>query len=154
MKVRILTLALATTAALMTGCASVTPGDPARGAELKKFQPNPAVGQVYVCRGGSFLGAAITPTIELNGRAIASLSRNNFFYVELAPGDHTIIAKTPEHDSKFPFKIAAGEQVFFQTWITIGVLVGRGVIDTMSAEEGKKCVSEAALVAPLAASSK
>lgn len=145
-----LTLALAASTALFTGCATVVPGDPARAAELKAFRPNPAVGQVYVCRDGSLMGAAMTPTIELNGQAIANLSRNNFFYVELPPGEHTIIAKTPEHNSVFPFKIAAGEQVFFQTWVTIGVFVGRGVIDTMSAELGKKCVTEAALVAPLA----
>ena len=154
MTARTFAIAISACAALFTGCATVTPGDPARGAELKRFQSNATVGQVYVCRGGSFMGAAITPTIELNGKALANLGRNSFYYAELPPGDHKIIAKTPEHDSVFPFKIAAGEQVFFQTWITIGVLVGRGVIDTMTAEEGKKCVSEASLVGPITSGAK
>jgi hypothetical protein len=148
------TTMLAYTAVGLAACQTAPMGDPARSAELKKFTTNPSVGQVYVCRDNRFLGAAVTPTIEVNGRAVANLTRNTYYYIELPPGDHTIIAKTFEHDSKFPFKIAAGQQVFFQTWISFGVLVGRGLIDTISAADGKKCVNEADLVGPLPQGSK
>lgn len=145
---------LACAAIAMAGCQTAPLGDPARSAELKKFMPSAGVGQVYVCRDGRFLGAAVTPTIEVNGRAVTNLTRNTYYYVELPPGEHTIIAKTFEHDSKFPFKIAAGEQIFFQTWISIGVLVGRGLIDTIPAADGKKCVTEADLAGPVTQAAK
>jgi hypothetical protein len=107
-----------------------------------------------VCRNSRTFGAAITPTIELNGRPLVNLTRNTYYYVELPPGDHIIIAKTFEHDSKFPFKIAAGEQIFFQTWISFGVFAGRGLIDTIPASDGKTCVTEADLAAALGQVSK
>lgn len=141
-------------AAALAGCASVPMGDPARSAELKKFTPNPAAGQIYVCRDDRFFGAAITPTVELNGKPVARLSRSNYFFAELPPGDHTVVIKTLEHESKFPFKIAAGQQQFFQTWISFGVIAGRGIIDTYTPEEGRKCVTASELVGPLEAPAK
>jgi hypothetical protein len=138
----------------MVGCQTAPMGDATRSAELKKFAPNPAMGQIYVCRDGRMLGAAVTPTIELNGRPIGDLSRNMFTFAEVPPGEHTLVAKTFEHDSKFPFKIAAGEQVFFQTWISFGVLVGRGIVDTASAADGRKCVTESNLAGPPAKTTK
>jgi hypothetical protein len=147
-------IVLACTVVALAACQTAPVGDPARSAELKKFTPSPAVGQVYVCRDSRFLGAAVTPTIEVNGRPVANLTRNTYYYMELPPGDHTIIAKTFEHDSKFPFKITAGEQIFFQTWISFGVIVGRGLIDTIPAADGKKCVTEADLAGPIAQSPK
>lgn len=143
-------IGVALAAVVLAACQTAPLGDPARSTELKSFAPNPSVGQVYVCRDGRFMGAAVTPTIEVNGRAVTNLTPNTFFYVELPPGEHTIVAKTFEHDSKFPFKIAAGEQVFFQTWISMGVLVGRGLIDSIPAADGKKCVTAGNLAAPVA----
>jgi hypothetical protein len=137
--------------ALLTACQSVPMGDPARSAELKKFAPNPNAGQIYVCRDDRFFGAAITPTVELNGKPVARLARSNYFFAELPPGDHTVVIKTLEHDSKFPFKIAAGQQTFFSTWISFGIIAGRGIIDTVTTEEGKKCVSSSELVGPIEA---
>jgi hypothetical protein len=137
---------VAVAAALLTGCGSVKLADPARSNELKQFTANKAVGQVYVCRNSTFMGAAVRPTIEIDGQAVGAVGRNNFSYTELAPGNHTVVAKSPEHDSKMDFTIAAGEQKFFQTWISMGVFVGWGLIDAYAPEEGKKCVTEAELV--------
>ncbi len=138
-----------TTALILSGCASVPMGDATRSAELKKFTPSPTSGQIYVCRDSRFFGAAVTPTVELNGKPVARLGRSKFFFAELPPGDHTVVIKTLEHDSKFPFTVTAGQQIYFTTWISFGVIAGRGIIDTLSADEGKKCVSESALVGPL-----
>jgi len=132
--------------ALLTGCGTVKLADPARSSELKQFTPSKAMGQVYVCRNGTFFGAAIRPTIEIDGQNVGTVGRNNFSYTEVAPGSHTVVAKTPEHDSKMEFTIAAGEQKFFQTWISMGVFAGWGLIDAYATEEGRKCVQEAELV--------
>ena len=65
-----------------------------------------------------------------------------------------MVAKTLEHDSRFPFKISAGQQVYFSTWITFGVIAGRGIIDTVTVEEGRKCVMDAELAGPADTASK
>jgi Protein of unknown function (DUF2846) len=147
-------LVLLASAAALTACGTVPMGDAKRSAELKKFVPNQATGQIYVCRDSRFLGAAVTPTIELNGKEVGKLGRSNYFFAELPPGEHTVVTKTIEHDSKFPFNISAGQQIFFSTWISFGIISGRGIIDTVSAEDGKKCVTESELVGPLQAATK
>ena len=144
-RTELLTLLFA--AALLAGCGSVPLGDPARSAELKKFQAQSDVGQIYVCRSSSGLGLAIKPAIEVDGKVVAYIARSTYIYVEVAPGDHSLVAKTMEHDSKMPFAIAAGEQKFFQTWISPGFLSGWGIVDSMTSAEGKKCVSDGELVA-------
>jgi hypothetical protein len=143
------TASVVAAAALLSACATIPMGDATRSAELKKFAPNPTAGQIYVCRDDRFFGAAITPTIELNGKPVARLGRSNFFFAELPPGDHTVVVKTLEHDSKFPFKITASQQIYFTTWISFGVIAGRGIIDTLSPDEGKKCVTASSLVGPI-----
>lgn len=131
---------------VITGCASVKMGDPARNAELKKFEPKPDVGQIYICRNGTVFGMGIRPDVELDGKQLSIIPRSTYLYQEVKPGNHTIIVKTPEHDSKFPFTIAAGEQKYFQTWISIGVFAGWGLIDEIDKVKGKECVTDGALV--------
>lgn len=148
MRIRIFPLAAAAlVGSLLAGCASVPLADPARNAELKKFAAKSDVGQIYVCRSSSTFGMAITPDIEVDGKIVGPIGRSTYVYLELPPGDHTVVAKTMEHDSKMPFSIAAGEQKFFQTWISMGILSGWGLVDAMSADEGRKCVTEGNLVA-------
>lgn len=86
-----------------------------------------------------------TPTAH-DGQPIGTVGRGNFAYTEVAPGNHTVVAKSPEHDSKMDFTVAAGEQKFFQTWISVGIMVGWGLIDNYSTMDGKKCVTEGELV--------
>lgn len=138
---------VAVTATVLSACGTVRLADPARGEQLKQFTPSPSAGQVYVCRNSTFFGAGVKPAIEVDGKIIGNVGRNNFAYIELPPGEHVVVAKTLEHDSKMPFTIAAGQQKFFQTWISMGIVVsGWGLIDDFSTEDGKKCVKEASLV--------
>jgi hypothetical protein len=131
---------------VMSGCASVPMGDPARSAELKKFTPKTDVAQIYVCRNSRTFGMGIRPDIELDGKQVAKIPRSTYIYQEVKPGAHTLVAKTLEHDSKLPFTIAAGEQKFFQTWISVGVFAGWGLIDEIDQAAGKECVTDGELV--------
>jgi hypothetical protein len=133
--------------ALLTGCGSVKLADPERSASVKSISPSATAGQIFVCR-NAFIGAAIKPTIELDGQPIAVIGRNTFSFNEVTPGDHVLVAKSPEHDSTLPFSIAAGQQKYFQTWISMGVFVGWAVIDEWEPEEARKCVDESDLVEP------
>jgi len=130
----------------MAGCASVPMGDPARSAELKKFAPKADVAQIYVCRNSRTMGMGIRPDVELNGKQIAIIPRSTYIYQEVKPGNHTLVVKTLEHDSRLPFTIAAGEQKFFQTWISLGFIAGWGIIDEIDPAKGKECVADGELV--------
>lgn len=129
-----------------SGCASVQMGDPVRNTELKKFESKPDIGQIYVCRGGNMMGVGIRPDIILDGKPMATIARSTYAYQEVKPGTHTLVAKTLEHDSRMSFTIAAGEQKFFQTWISMGVLSGWGIIDEIDRGKGKECVAGGDLV--------
>ena len=128
------------------GCASVPMGDPLRSAEIKKFEPNTEIAQIYVCRNSKTFGMGIRPDVVLDGVQLAIIPRSTFIYQELTPGNHTIVAKTLEHDSKFPFMIAAGEKKFFQVWISFGVFAGWGLIDEIDQVKGRECVTAGELV--------
>ncbi len=131
----------------LAGCGTVRLADSAQSAAIKAKGPSPDLGHIFVCRNG-MLGAAIRPTIELDGTPIAVIGKGTYSFTEVAPGSHTLVAKTPEHNSKLQFDIAAGEQKYFQTWVSMGVFVGWGIIDNFPPAEGKKCVSESDLVEP------
>lgn len=144
MKAVLFPLALAAT---LAGCGTVRLADSELSEATKLKGPSPDVGHIFVCRTG-VLGGAIRPTIELDGTPIAVIGKGTYSFTEVAPGRHTLIAKTPEHDSKLPFTIAAGEQKYFQTWVSVGVFTGWGIIEEFSAAEGKKCLEASELVQP------
>ena len=131
---------------LLSGCASIQMGDPAKAAELKKFQAKEGVAQIYVCRNGNLLGGAIRVRIEIDRKPQATIAMNTFSYTELQPGKHVIVAKTPEHDSVMDFTVAAGQQRYFQTWVVPGVFAARGVIDEIKAADGRACINNGDLV--------
>lgn len=142
MRLLLITAAMAT----VSGCANVPMGDPARSAEIKKFEPKSEMAQIYVCRNSRTMGMGIRPDVELNGKQIAIIPRSTYLYQEIKPGTHTLIVKTLEHDSKMSFSIAAGEQKFFQTWISLGIIAGWGIIDEIDHIAGKECVANGELL--------
>lgn len=130
----------------LSGCASVQMGDPGKNTELKKFQSKTDVAQIYVCRNSRTMGMGVRPDLELDGKPLARIARSTYAYAEVAPGEHLLVSKTLEHDSKMPFRIAAGEQKFFQSWISVGFVAGWGILDEIDAAKGKECVAEGDLV--------
>lgn len=130
----------------LIACASVQMGDPARSEELKKFPAKADAGQIYVCRDNAFIGRAITPKLLLDGKEIANIRPQTFAYAEVTPGTHKLLSDTSEHNSVMDFTIKAGETKFFQSWISMGVLSGWGIIDEMDAAKAKECIAAGALV--------
>lgn len=145
-KKQLLVTNLAGLSLFLTGCASIQMGDPAKSAAIKTFEKQPDKAQIYVCRDSRTFGMAIRPDIELNNNIIATIARSTYAYAEVMPGNHTLVAKTLEHDSKLPFTVKPGQQRFFQTWISIGVFAGWGLIEEIDAEKGRACVKDGELV--------
>lgn len=126
---------------IATGCANVPMGDPARSAEIKKFALKNGTAQIYVCRTSGLTGRGIRPDVELDGKQLAIVPRGTYIYQEVQPGTHSLVSKTLEHDSKITFTIAAGEQKFFETWISMGFLTGWAIIDEIDDAAGRNCVA-------------
>jgi hypothetical protein len=131
---------------LASGCASIQKGDPARSAEIKKFESKANIAQIYVCRKSTFAGAAIRPTIEVDAKSIGTIATGTYAYTEVNAGAHTVVAKSPEHESKIDLTASAGEKHFFETWIVPGVFVGRAIIEEVAPDAGKTCIGDAELV--------
>ena len=128
---------------LLAACRTPVPlDDPARSAKLKEFSLKPGVGQVYVCRDGRRYGKRARTAVEIDGQPIGEVSQSTFLYKEVAPGTHELIAKSPEHDSRVTFDIAAGEQKFIQTWLSIGAFSLWAIAEEIDATAGKACVAE------------
>jgi hypothetical protein len=131
----------------LVGCSTVPLGDPARSAELKKFEVKQDVGQVYICRGDGHRNESRL-SVELDGKPMGRLLGNTFAYREVTPGNHEAVATSHEHDSKIPFSIAAGEQRFFRAWFTAGIIFMWAFLEDLDVATGKACVEAGNLAAP------
>lgn len=130
------------------GCTSVLKGDPELDARVKRFEPKADLAQIYVCRNSrSFWGGAVQPTIYVDDQPIGDVGVSSYAYAEVPPGEHRLVAKTLEHESKMDvMTFKAGEQKFFSTFVTAGFLVSWGVIDEMTEADGRDCVKKGVLV--------
>jgi hypothetical protein len=122
-------------AALMTGCASGP-----KFAEISKTIPaiKAGEGRVYFFRSDSMFGAAIQPEIRLNNEVVGSSKPGGFFYVDRPAGSFSAAAST-ETEKTLSFTLDAGETKYVRTSPSMGVLVGRVVLQL---EEPAKAQAE------------
>lgn len=103
-------------------------------------------GRIYFYR-TSTLGAAIHPTINLNGVAVGSSQPGGFFFVDRPPGDYEVVMGT-EVERKVTFTLAAAEVRYLRTSISFGILVGRPQAELVPPAEGAKEVADLAYTGP------
>ena len=115
------TILLFLVASLLAACASGP-----RHSEVAKGFPGikPGEGRVYFYRSNSMLGAAIQPSINVNGRTVGESKPGGFFYVDLPAGPVEVTTST-EVEKKATFVLAAGETRCVRTSIGLGLFVGR-----------------------------
>lgn len=124
-------------ALLAAGCASGP-----KFSEIASSIPTlkAAEGRIYFYR-TSMLGAAIQPTINLNGVAVGTSRPGGFFFVDRSPGNYEIVMAS-EVERKVTFVLTTGEHKYIRTSVGMGFFVGRPQAELVSAEEGHKEVSE------------
>lgn len=127
----------------LTACGSIKMASPDQDASVKEFMPIAGKAQIYVCRDGRLMGAALRSKLELNDRFLTNMAINTFIYQEVESGAHALNSKMPAHDSIVDFKTVAGEQRFFQVWPSYG---GVMLIDEISPEAGKRCIKAGSLL--------
>jgi hypothetical protein len=93
-------------------------------------------GRVYFYRSGTMLGAAIQPTILVNGRAVGDSKPGGFFFVDLPPGP-VEVSTTTEVEKRATFVLERGQTRYVRTTVGFGLFVGRiypELVDTATGE--------------------
>jgi hypothetical protein len=105
---------------LMVSCATSGP----KYSEMADSTPSitGANGRVYIYR-NSALGAAIQPSVELDGSVVGKAVPMGFFYVDCAPGNHRIATST-EVERELTFSIEEAQTRFVRLDISMGFFVG------------------------------
>jgi hypothetical protein len=124
------------TGLLLAACASGP-----KYADMKSSIPVAASGQgrIYFYRASSMFGAAIQPSIMLNGEAVGSSQPGGFFYVDRAPGNYEVSCST-EVERKASFVLEAGQERYVKTSIGMGAFVGHAIPELVDAAEGMKAI--------------
>lgn len=131
---------IAAAAVVLVGCAASGPkfadmqsAIPAVGAEK---------GRIYFYRSGSIVGAALRPSIMLNGAKVGDSTPGGFFYVDVAPGNQEVVTGT-EVDRKLTFTLEKGQTRYVKTSVGFGIMVGRVYPELVDPAVGDKEVKEA-----------
>lgn len=131
-------LAIVSLAFVLGGCASgVKHKDMASAIPAVKADH----GRIYFYRSASMLGAAIQPTIMLNGAAVGDSKPGGFFYIDSKPGNQEVSTST-EVEKKLTFTLDKGEIRYVKTSPSFGLMVGRIVPELVSATEAQKELSD------------
>jgi hypothetical protein len=100
--------------------------------------PDPDSGKalLYIYRSGLLAGAVQTKA-AVDGKWIGANLGNNYFFVQLAPGEHYICSKA-ENNSVLTIDVEAGKTYYVRQEISIGTTKARNFAVLMDDEKGKK----------------
>ena len=124
----------AAVAVLLAGCAA----SGAKYDQVASGMPSlkPGHGRVFFFRSSSMFGAAVQPDIKLNGEVVGTSKPGGFFYVDRPAGNYTASAAT-ETEKVATFSLAAGETKYLRTSPSMGLVVGRIIVELESADKAK-----------------
>lgn len=125
---------LSALALVLAGCAT---GPKLSETQLAAVSPNQ--GRVYFYR-TMLLGAAVQPSINMNGEAVGNCQPGGVFYKDVRPGDYEATVST-EVEHKLTFAIAGGEVKYVRCYLTLGFMVGQAHLELVSPEDGQREVS-------------
>lgn len=102
-------------------------------------------GRIYFYRNSSMFGAAIQPSITLNGTMVGDSKPGGFFFVDQAPGAQEVVTAT-EVEKKLTFTLEPGQTRYVRTSIGMGVLAGRVYPELVDATTGEKELQESSYI--------
>lgn len=139
-------------------CSSVPMASGAVDAASKKFLLPPSdVAGVYIYRNTVLMGKRQAGAVYLDGQFLGNLPDETYFYLQIAPGAHTLSAQATPGENDLSFEVRAGEnhfisQVFARKVPVVGAipLVGSVVgafasiakFEVVGEEDGKAGVLE------------
>jgi hypothetical protein len=117
----------------LIGCAS---GPKFQATEGSFPVLKPEQGRVYFYRSTSMLGAALQPTVVLDGVVVGKSQPGGFFYVDTNPGNHEV-STTTEVERKVSFVLDNSETKYVRTSVGMGVLVYRVMPELVGPDEAR-----------------
>jgi hypothetical protein len=104
---------------LFSGCAS----GPEYATVAKSIPPlSPDNGRIYIYR-TTTLGAALKPTININGTDVGTSKAEGFFYVDETPGEYKI-QDTTEVTRSVSLTLEKGQTRYVRFGVSMGFFVG------------------------------
>ncbi|WP_316152113.1 DUF2846 domain-containing protein [Cupriavidus sp. BIC8F] len=132
-RVTCMLIAVLAVSSLLAGCASgVKHADMAASIPTMK----PGEGRVYFLRSASMFGAAIQPDLRLNNQVVGESKPGGFFFVDRPAGKYVASAAT-ETEKTLSFVLDAGETKYVRSSPSIGLMVGRVVLELETPEKAK-----------------
>jgi hypothetical protein len=96
-------------------------------------------GRIYIYR-TTVLGAAVQPSVKLNGEVVGSAVPDGFFYVDRPPGSYKITTST-EVDRDLSLTLEAAETRYVRLEISMGFFIGHVYPTLVDNAEGQSDVS-------------
>lgn len=129
--------------AVLAACAASGP----KLAEIQSAIPKlkPEEGRIFFYRKSSMMGAAIQPSIKLNGNPVGTSKPGGFFYVDTAPGAMTVSTST-EVERNLTFTLEAGKTRYVRTVISMGVFAGHVQPELVDAGDAEKELADTAYI--------
>ncbi len=90
-------------------------------------------------------GTAVQPHVHVDGTETGKCQPEGAFTVDVAPGKHTLSAKT-EKLTTIEVTTSAGETVFVECSMTLGVMVGHPKLTPVRGETGREAIKELSLI--------
>jgi uncharacterized protein DUF2846 len=124
--------------ALLAGCATSGPKFSEMTATVSPV--NPDMGRIYFYR-TTTLGAAVQPSVRLNGEAVGKAVPNGFFYIDSPPGNYQVATET-EVERKLTFTLEAGQVRYVRLNISMGFFVGHVYGELVDEAKGLKEIAD------------
>ena len=95
--------------------------------------------ELTIYRRSKFIGSAIHPTIQLDGKDFVTVHNGHYFHARLAPGKYTLAA-----DGKSPTELEAkaGEKYFLLLAVVPGFVNGNGNLTWVTEQQAKADMGE------------
>lgn len=136
------TVLICTLLPLLAACAS---GPTYKDLSAKEAPPAANMARVYVYRTGSMFGAAVQPSVKLDGQKVGDAVPGGYFYVDVPAGDHRISADT-EVKRETSFTVAAGETRYVRLEVSMGFMAGHISPTLVEPGQGKGELAECSYV--------
>lgn len=100
--------------------------------------PDPEAGKglVYFVRSG-LAGGAVQTKIAIDGKWIGANRGNNYFFVQLDPGEHYICSRAENH-SVLPLVVEAGKTYYVAQQISMGFAKARNTVKLLDEKKGQQ----------------
>lgn len=127
-------------AVLLSACAATGPKHSEMRASMPQLKADQ--GRIYFYRTSSMFGAAMQPSVMLNGRTVGESKPGGFFYVDQPAGPQEVSTST-EVEKKLTFTLERGQTRYVRTSVGFGVAVGRVYPELVDNATGEKELQEA-----------